>query len=881
MANIRVYELAKDFNMTNKALLVRLKELKIDVKSHMSALDLKTVKIIKERLFGKSKQKTDVKVRSSVIRRRRKKEADFENLVVKEESLDDKPQEVQEEISYKKEIKKEVELDLEISKDLEAKAKEKQLIQAKQEKKSLDDKTKEIVKKVKKKKTTPAKIVKVIDPAALKSLNNTLSDKRKKFSDTKTSQIKADKKTYDKKDLKKPDFKIESLEIKDIPLSIPDDPPIGKYKKDRKKDFLGGDKPVGRRKRKKKSVIESDALYTDNRGRRKFGRKKNSKSKKENFQKTELTIPKAIKRRIKIDDAIELSELAKRMGIKVNEMIAKLMTMGFMATVNQTIDFDTAVLVASEFDFEVEKASFEEEDFLKEVSDSEDESKMVECPPVVTIMGHVNHGKTSLLDVIRESKVASGEAGGITQQIGAYNVITPNGGKITFLDTPGHAAFTAMRSRGAKITDIVILVVAADDGVQPQTIEAINHSKAAGVPIIVAINKMDKDGVDPERVTRELADYDLLSEKWGGNVIFVEVSAKTGQGIDEMLEMILLQSEVLELKANPDRNASGYVIDSKLDTGRGAIAAILVKQGSLKTGDAIVCGSYYGKIKAMFDESGKSIVKALPSTPAEIVGLNGVPDAGDEFISVNSEKNAKQIALHRQQKTRSKELAKKSRSNLEKVFENLGTAEIKELRLIVKADVQGSIEALNNSLEKLAKKEVQVNIIHSSTGAINDSDVSLAAVSDAIIIGFNIRPASHIRQLAKDENVDMRFYDVIFDVTDDIKAALEGMMPSTFKENIIGAAEVRNTFNIPKMGTIAGCYIIEGQFQRNKKIRLLRDGVVKCNTTIASLKRYKDDVKEVEEGFECGISLEKFNDIKIGDVIECYEVNEIKYKTDK
>ncbi|MBT7260755.1 MAG: translation initiation factor IF-2, partial [Desulfobacula sp.] len=553
-------------------------------------------------------------------------------------------------------------------------------------------------------------------------------------------------------------------------------------------------------------------------------------------------------------------------------------TLGVMATVNQTIDFDTAVLVATEFDFEVEKASFEEETLLNIDDGDDDEDKMTGRAPVVTIMGHVDHGKTSLLDVIRKSKITSGEAGGITQHIGAYNVETPNGGRITFLDTPGHAAFTAMRSRGAKVTDIVILVVAADDGVMPQTIEAINHSKEAGVPVVVAVNKMDKVGADPDRIMRELSELDLLAEDWGGNVIFVKVSAKTGEGIDELLEMILLQSEVLELKANPDRKATGYVVESRLDTGRGAVATILVKQGTLRDGDPIVCGDYSGRLRAMIDDSGARIDSAGPSTPAEIVGLNGVPDAGDEFISVASDKDAKQIAGHRMQKKRAKELAKKSRANLEKMFENLGSAEVKELKLIVKADVQGSIEALNDSLKDLAKEEVEIKIVHSGVGTINDSDVALAAVSDAIIIGFNVRPTTQIRKFAKDENVDMRFYDIIYNVINDIKASLDGMMPSTFHEIIIGRADVRETFVVPKMGTIAGCHISEGKVVRGKKVRLLRDGIIKCDTELSSLRRFKDDAKEVEQGFECGIGLQKYNDIKVGDAIECYEVEERKYQ---
>ena len=905
MAKIRVYELAKDLNMTNKALLDRIKEMKIKVKSHMSSLEKSDAGKIKKSFLVKKKKDTDVKIKPFVIRRRKRLAKETDELNPEQDIISQKeedPEELEEQkpkkvsTSEKETIKPKVKKKsaskkiikpvavekIETESGLKPDAK-KPVTKLEEKKKSspaatsepetlktkkLKGKTEKTKKK--KKKSIPAKIVKIADPLVLKNLKKGRSgDERKKL-----------KKPFKKKDKAKASSPVNSG------VNVPSvEPPLSgdeKRKKDKKKPGFGGaefdgDKPFGKRKkRKKKSVIEGAALYKG-RGRKKRV-KKNAKGKKENFQQTQITTPKAIKRRIKIDEAIELAELAKRMGIKANEMIAKLMTMGVMATVNQTIDFDTAVLVATEFNFEVEKASFEEETLLNIIGEDDDTDKMVERAPVVTIMGHVDHGKTSLLDVIRESKITSGEVGGITQHIGAYNVQTPDGRPITFLDTPGHAAFTAMRSRGAKVTDIVILVVAADDGVMPQTREAINHSKAANVPVVVAVNKMDKDGADPDRIMRELSEFDLLSEQWGGNTIFVKVSAKTKQGIDELLEMILLQSEVLELKANPDKQASGYVVESRLDTGRGPVATVLVKQGTLSDGDSIVCGLYSGKIRAMIDDEGNRFDKAGPSTPAEIVGLNGIPNAGDEFIAVGSDKDAKQIAAHRMHKQRAKELARKSRANLAKMFENLGTAEIMELKLIVKADVQGSIEALNDSLKDLAKDEVDVTIVHSGTGTINDSDVALAAVSNAIIIGFNVRPGTQIRTLAKEENVDMRFYDIIYDVINDIKSALDGMMPSSFHENIIGQADVKNTFVIPKMGTIAGCEVSQGKVIQGKNVRLLRDGVIKRDTQISSLRRFKDDVKEVDQGFECGIGLEKFNDIKVGDVIECYEIEEIQYK---
>ncbi len=949
MVKIRVYELAKDLNMTNRALLNKMKELKVEVKSHMSALEDSDVSAIKRSLFGKAKRKKDVKVKPSVIRRRRqdseevavpeiKEEtitlteekteqttalknkapvaqeeiqeapSDIEQGVIKEEPKDQdiekvpgkiEPAPKKSKLKAKKgkpakiikpvEIDKPETIETVISPAKKEEPKPEELIVEKEEKQiaaqeiesvAAEDIEKKEKKKKKKKKSTPAKIVKIADPLVLENLRKSKPGEDNKWGGVKKDSNKesANKKPFQKKapaPSRPPATPGKAVPVVDIPVS--DEIDTLKRKKEKRKIVFGDDKPAAgkRKQRKKKSVVEGEALYAIPRGRKKRG-KKDIRGKKGN--KTQITTPKAIKRRIKIDDAIELAELAKRMGIKANEMIAKLMTLGVMATVNQTIDFDTAVLVATEFDFEVEKAAFEEEALLNIEIGDDDEDKMTGRAPVVTIMGHVDHGKTSLLDVIRTSKITSGEAGGITQHIGAYNVKTPNGGRITFLDTPGHAAFTAMRSRGAQVTDIVILVVAADDGVMPQTIEAINHSKAAGVPVVVAVNKMDKVGADPDRIMRELSELDLLAEDWGGNVIFVKVSAKTGEGIDDLLEMILLQSEVLELKANPERKATGYVIESRLDVGRGAVATVLVKQGTLRDGDPIVCGHYSGRLRAMIDDSGVRIDSAGPSTPVEIVGLNGVPDAGDEFIAVASDKDAKQIAGHRMQKQRAKELAKKSRANLEKMFENLGSAEVKELRLIVKADVQGSIEALNDSLKDLAKEEVEVKIVHSGVGTINDSDVALAAVSDAIIIGFNVRPTTQIRKFAKDENVDMRFYDIIYNVINDIKAALDGMMPSTFHEIIIGRADVRDTFVVPKMGTIAGCHVAEGKVIRGKKVRLLRDGVIKCDTELSSLRRFKDDAKEVEQGFECGIGLKKYNDIKVGDAIECYEVEERKYK---
>jgi translation initiation factor IF-2 len=494
---------------------------------------------------------------------------------------------------------------------------------------------------------------------------------------------------------------------------------------------------------------------------------------------------------------------------------------------------------------------------------------------VVTIMGHVDHGKTSILDVIRKTRVTEGEAGGITQHIGAYHVNTGKG-YIVFLDTPGHEAFTAMRSRGASVTDIVILVVAADDGVMPQTVEAINHARAAGAPIIVAINKIDKANAEPEKVQRELSEEGLLPEDWGGETIFVPVSAKTHEGLDNLLEMVLLQAEMLELEANPEKPAIGHVVEARLDSGRGPVATVLIKEGTLRTGTPVVCGVHYGKVRAMLNDSGQQVQIAGPAIPVEVIGLSGVPMAGDDLVALKDEKSAKQVSMHRLQRHRSKELAKTSRLSLDKLYESLQAGEAKDLNVIIKADVNGSIEALRDAMVKLSNEEININVIHSATGTVSESDVSLATVSEAIIIGFNVRPTPKVQEMAQEEHVDMRFYSIIYDIIKDIQDAMVGMMESTFEERVLGRAEVRETFHIPRIGTIAGCYVTDGRIERGQLIRVLRDGVISYDGKVGSLRRFKDDAKEVQNGFECGIGVENFNDVKIGDILECYYLEEIK-----
>ncbi|MBK5273485.1 MAG: translation initiation factor IF-2 [Desulfuromonadales bacterium] len=594
-----------------------------------------------------------------------------------------------------------------------------------------------------------------------------------------------------------------------------------------------------------------------------------------NTRATEITIPKAIKRIIKISETISVGELAKRMGIKANDLIKSLMKMGMMVTINHPLDFDTAVILASEYSYEVENVAVDLDEIIESVPDAPE--TLEKRPPVVTIMGHVDHGKTSLLDAIREANVIAGEAGGITQHIGAYDVEL-NGRKITFLDTPGHEAFTAMRARGAKVTDIVVLVVAADDGVMPQTREAINHSKAAGVPIIVAVNKIDKPDARPEQVKRELMEFGLVASEWGGDATMVEVSAKKRLNLEELLEMILLQADVMELKANPNKQAKGTVVEAKLDKGRGPVATVLVQEGTLKNGDYCVVGVHSGRVRAMQNDRGEKVLEAGPSMPVELVGLSGVPDAGDVFVAMKDEKQAKEIATLRQIKYREVELAKHTKLSLEDLYKKIQSGEVKDLNVIVKGDVHGSIEAVSESLRKLSTDAVRLNVLHSAVGAVTETDVNLAAASNAIIIGFNVRPEVKAQGMADKEGVDIRLYSIIYDAVEDVKKAMEGLLAPTLKEKFLGRAEIREVFSVPKIGNVAGSYILDGKVLRNSQVRLLRDNVVVYEGKLSSLRRIKDDVKEVASGYECGIGLENYNDIKIGDIIEAFEIEKFATK---
>ncbi|PEA55215.1 translation initiation factor IF-2 [Bacillus pseudomycoides] len=604
--------------------------------------------------------------------------------------------------------------------------------------------------------------------------------------------------------------------------------------------------------------------------------KGNQDKRQENFAGRQQTQVVETPDKITFSGTLTVGELAKKLSKEPSEIIKKLFMLGIMATINQDLEKDTIELIASDYGIEVEEEVIVSETEFETFMDEQDnEENLKERPAVVTIMGHVDHGKTTLLDSIRNSKVTAGEAGGITQHIGAYQVEV-NDKKITFLDTPGHAAFTTMRARGAQVTDITILVVAADDGVMPQTVEAINHAKAAGVPIIVAVNKMDKPSANPDRVMQELTEYELVPEAWGGDTIFVPIAAIKGEGIDNLLEMILLVSEVEEYKANPNRYATGTVIEAQLDKGKGTIATLLVQNGTLRVGDPIVVGTSFGRVRAMVNDIGRRVKVAGPSTPVEITGLNEVPQAGDRFMAFADEKKARQIGESRAQQALVAQRGEKSKLSLEDLFQQIKEGDVKEINLIVKADVQGSVEAMAASLRKIDVEGVKVKIIHTGVGAITESDIILASASNAIVIGFNVRPDVNAKRTAELENVDIRLHRIIYKVIEEIEAAMQGMLDPEFVEKVIGQAEVRQTFKVTKVGTIAGCYVTDGKITRDSGVRIIRDGVVIFEGQLDTLKRFKDDVKEVAQNYECGITIERYNDLKEGDIIEAYIMEEVK-----
>jgi translation initiation factor IF-2 len=868
MAKLRVYELAKELDMPNKDLVEKIDSLGIQIKGHMSSLDEEEVKLVRDMVTGRSQQLiVEKRVRRGVIRRRRKVvktepppepvEAEIKPEAVPPVEI---PAETQLEGTAPTEAPLEEELPTVVDEELtpEAEAEAKVAEEAKPEKK-VKKKVEEKERKIKKprrrvKKEAAAKIIRLPERVA---------------------EVVPEEEV-------KPEEKTEPLAVEPVPPVVAPEPEAekkpakAKKKKGRRARIEEEEERLARKKlpSRRKEVVSGEDLYERRTipGRAMKGRRV-ARAVAKDLKKTEITVPKAVKRRLRLDEAITVGNLAKRMGIKATEVIRKLMELGLMATLNQAIDFDTAALVAAEFSYETEKTSFEETEIIQATPDREEDLKP--RPPVVTIMGHVDHGKTSLLDAIRETKVTEREAGGITQHIGAYNV-SLDAGQLVFLDTPGHEAFTAMRARGARVTDLVVLVVAADDGVMQQTVEAINHAQAADVPIVVAINKIDKENANPDKVKRELAERGLSPEEWGGETTMVEVSAKKKIGLDELLELILLQAELMELKANPNKKSRGRVIEARLDTGKGPLATVLVQEGTLRAGDPFVCGTFHGRVRAMLDDLGRKVEQAEPSMPVEVHGISGVPQAGDEFVVVEDERQARQVAAHRQLKLREAELSRATKVTLDNLFARIKEGETKELRMVLKADVQGSLGAIIDSLNNLSTEEIKVNVIHSAAGAVTETDIMLASASDAIVIGFSVRAPQKVQELAEAEKVDLRFYDVIYQLVADVKDAMEGMLEPIYKEHFMGRAEVLKTFTVSRLGTVAGSMINEGRVVMGAKIRVLRDNVVINDSKIASLRRYKDEVKEVKAGQDCGIMIEKFNDVKIGDILETYTVEEIR-----
>ncbi|HQL00798.1 MAG TPA: translation initiation factor IF-2 [Smithellaceae bacterium] len=849
MAKKRVYELAKELGMENKDLIAHLEKLGITVKSHSSSLEDAEVERVREDIQAKQpKQIVEERIKTTVIRRRAVR-------APMESQPEEAPAEGQDEAPL-----------AEAAEGEEPAAAKPPAVEpvepAGPEPSAVPEAKKEAERPAEPAEGKPAKppiIILPVKPPVMSRQKGVRPEVKKE------APPKAPP---------RPGEKI-------IPAAPVEDKTIRKdFEKPKKKGkgpvevFIEEDKDAPRRKLIEKKGDKKLKRVDDDREVVVTKWREDKKAAPMKMKKTEITVPKAIKRRIRVGETITTGELAKRLGVKAGEVINKLMGMGVMATINQSIDFDIASLVASEFSFQAEKAEMEFEDTLLRPEVSQENLKP--RAPIVTIMGHVDHGKTSLLDAIRQTNVIDGEAGGITQAIGAYRVHI-KGRDIAFLDTPGHEAFTAMRARGAQVTDIVVLVVAADDGVMEQTVEAINHSRVAGVPIIVAINKIDKPGAEPDKIKQALTEHGLLSEQWGGDTIFCEVSAKKKIGIEELLEMILLQADVMELTADPDLTPRGVIIEAKLDRGRGPVATVLIQQGTLREGDAFVSKTEFGRVRAMIDDQGRRVKEAGPAMPVEVIGFSAVPQTGAEFICVEDEKKARNIAEYWIRKTREKELSATSKVTLEQLYQKIKEG-VRSLNVIIKADVQGSIEAIADALHKLSTEDVQIKTIHSSTGAISETDVMLASASDAIIIGFNVRPDARVSDLAAQEGVEIKLYDIIYNVIADVRAAMEGLLEPEYKEVVQGHAEVRELFKVPKVGIVAGCHVTDGKITRAASIKLVRDGVVVLDGKLLSLKRFKDDAKEVLAGFDCGLGIDGYNDIHVGDVVESYITETIERK---
>jgi len=916
---MRVHELAKELNLNSKTLIPELKAMGFEIKSHMSSISADQAEAVRKKFSGKkpaktAKKKPEKAAAKKVVRKAAKSKAEAEPKKEKEsKASSDKPAAA--EAPAEKRLSDSL-VEKRVSGTVIRRRKKVKVVPKSQEppaSETVSEAASELEAEEKQVEPAPPK-VDISRKAAPVSEDETVSEPDQEMPEgekpepvteppekQKTEAASSEEKPAKKKKAKgkvagarivgKIDLEPQKEEPeKKVPppekgaVEIPDEIETDRSEKGKKTALKDGKVRRKKFKWQGESLDEEEgALPRPHKRRYKVsdkggrGRKKPkvvslADKKLGRSKETEKTVPKAIKRKIRMQDGIALSELAKKMGVKATEVIKKLMALGVMATINQVLDFDTAALVASEFNYEVETVSIEEETIFDKKSDDSEGDLIHRCP-VVTVMGHVDHGKTSLLDTIRNASVADGEKGGITQHIGAYRVKTEQG-DIAFVDTPGHAAFTAMRSRGAKITDIVILVVAAEEGPKPQTIEAINHAKAAEVPIIVAINKIDKPEANPEKVKQELSGHGLVPEDWGGDTIFVEVSAKQTVGIDKLLEMVILQAEMLELKANPDKPAKGVIVEARLDKGRGPIATVLIQEGTLKAGDSFVSRQNAGKVRALIGDRGDPLDSAGPSTPVEVLGFSGVPEAGDIFIVVE-DKKARQTSEYWQQKKREGDLKKDAGVSLENFLSAVGEGDKKELRIIVKADVQGSAEALKASLENLTSDEVKLTVLHSSVGAVSLNDVMLAAASSAIIIGFGVRTEAKARQSAELENVDIRIYDVIYDVVDEVKRAMLGLLPPKIVETTAGKAEVKQSFEISKYGTVAGCMVVEGKIIKGSKARLIRNADVIYEGEITSLKRFKDDAKEAVSGQDCGVFLGDYDKFQEGDIIESVLVEEV------
>ena len=890
MSKKRVYELAKELGIDSKELISRLEKFGIAVKSHSSTLeDADVEKIQKELLSGEPHEMVEQRLKSTIIRRRAVRPVAEEIIAAPVEAeIPITPEEKKIDSAVPKEAKKEKAVPKEVQTPVTApaeKAPKKTVPEeaippkaAKPEEPAVKDIVEEISKKPKKKielvekKPAPPSAIPPATPEAREAPQR--EDKKEAVSAQAPREAAPEIK---KEPAQKPALKIvkEIIPAKAVEKPAKWEPEKAKIKGKKPVEVVMEELPSARKKAFiKKLVDKKDRREDSDREERVTKWKDGKRQVAAKMKKTVITTPKAIKRRIKVGEVITVGELAKKMGVKASEVINKLIGLGLMVTINQSIESDVATLIAGEFGYQVDSVGTEYDESLQKVESLSE--NLTTRAPVVTIMGHVDHGKTSLLDAIRQTNVIAGEVGGITQAIGAYHVRIKDR-DIVFLDTPGHEAFTAMRARGADVTDIVVLVVAADDGVKDQTIEAINHARVAGVPIIVAVNKIDKPGADPGKIKQVLSDYNLVSEQWGGDTIYCEVSAKKKQGIEELLEMILLQADVMDLRADPNRPARGVIIEAKLDRGRGPVATVLIEEGTLREGDAFVSKTEFGKVRALINDQGERVEEGGPSMPVEVIGFSRVPQVGAEFICVEDEKKARSIGEYWIRKERERELSKSSKITLEQLYQKIKEG-VKELNVIIKGDVQGSIEAMTDALNKLSTADIKLKIIHSSTGAITETDVMLASASNAIIIGFNVRPDSRVTDIAEQEGVEIKLYEVIYDVIADVKAAMEGLLEPIYKETVIGRAEVKELFKVPKLGTIAGSYVTGGKIARNANLKLVREGVQIYDGKLLSLRRFKDDAKEVMEGFECGIGIEGFNDIRVGDIIEAYINEQIERK---